>query len=129
MIEKITENDIKIVHILTEPSRYKILMLLLSNHYCIKALAKKLNISESAVSQHMKCLKNANLVQGARIGYQVHYIANKKYIISILKKMTQELKTYPDDDEIKEGWNCSCEFIHECVQKDKKLLKEQGYAK
>jgi len=124
-----TDNDIRILHIVTDPSRYKILMLLLSNHYCIKALAKKLDISESAVSQHIKCLKNKDLVQGIRVGYQVHYITNKKYIISILKTMAQELEALPDDKEIKEGWNCSCEFINECIQKDKKLLKEQGYAK
>ena len=50
--------DLELLHIITMPTRYQILMLLLNHHYCGKALSAKLGISESAVSQHLQVLKN-----------------------------------------------------------------------
>ena len=46
--------DLELLHIITMPTRYQILMLLLNHHYCGKALSAKLGISESAVSQDRK---------------------------------------------------------------------------
>ena len=54
--------DLELLHIITMPTRYQILMLLLNHHYCGKALSAKLGISESAVSQHLQVLKNCGLV-------------------------------------------------------------------
>ena len=69
--------DLELLHIITMPTRYQILMLLLDHHYCGKALSAKLGISESAVSQHLQVLKNCGLVTGLRIDYQMHYQVNK----------------------------------------------------
>ncbi len=52
--------DLELLHIITMPTRYQILMLLLNHHYCGKALSSKLGISESAVSQHLQVLKDAD---------------------------------------------------------------------
>ena len=52
--------DLELLHIITMPTRYQILMLLLNHHYCGKALSAKLGISESAVSQHLQVLKTAD---------------------------------------------------------------------
>ena len=38
--------DLELLHIITMPTRYQILMLLLYHHYCGKALSSKLGISE-----------------------------------------------------------------------------------
>jgi DNA-binding transcriptional ArsR family regulator len=40
---------------------------------CVNALACKLGVSQSAVSQHLRVLKQAGLVRGERCGYFVHY--------------------------------------------------------
>ena len=38
---------------LSDPTRYRIFLLLLERHHCARSLAQALGISESAVSQHM----------------------------------------------------------------------------
>ena len=49
--------DIELLHTITMPTRYQILMLLLEHHYCGKALAAKIGISEAAISQHLQILE------------------------------------------------------------------------
>ena len=40
---------------------------------CVNALAHRLNVSQSAVSQHLRILRQAGLVRGARHGSFMHY--------------------------------------------------------
>ena len=54
--------DIELLHTITMPTRYQILMLLLEHHYCGKALAAKIGISEAAISQHLQILKDCGIV-------------------------------------------------------------------
>ena len=57
---------------LGEPTRLSIFQLLLDRKHCTRSLSRKLGITESAVSQHMKVLKEAGLVYGERYGYHIH---------------------------------------------------------
>ena len=57
---------------LGEPMRLKIYQALLERKHCVRSLSRKLGISESAISQHMKVLKNAGLVYGEKFGYHTH---------------------------------------------------------
>ena len=122
-------DKVEILHVITEPTRFKLLQFLFEHHYCVKALSKKLNISEPAVSQHMRILKKYNIVKGIKIGYQVHYQVNRELLNDILKELLEKLSQYPPETKITNDWNCTCEFISECVKKDSKILKEQGYGK
>ena len=105
-----------VVHIITEPTRYKILQLLYKHTYCVKALSKKLDISESAVSQHMNILKKYHVVVGKKIGYQTHYQVNKELLTGAAEELKAQLEAYnvsvASDD-------CSCEFISECIKRAK----------
>ncbi len=73
---------------LADKNRLKILSLLLNKQYCVKSLAKKLSISESSVSQHLKKLREAGLVVGVKKGYWVHYSVQEEK----LAKLSNELK-------------------------------------
>ena len=60
---------------LSDPTRLR-LVKLLSEHegaLCVNALAHRLGVTQSAVSQHLRVLRQAGLVQGERRGYYVHY--------------------------------------------------------
>ena len=59
---------------LGEPMRLKIYQALLERKHCIRSLSKKFGISESAISQHMKVMKEAGLVYGEKFGYHTHYL-------------------------------------------------------
>ena len=59
---------------LGEPMRLKIFKALLERKHCVRSLSKKFGVSESAISQHMKVMKEAGLVYGEKFGYHTHYL-------------------------------------------------------
>lgn len=67
------ENIISVLKALSDETRFKIFLTLLKRRICVKGLARSLMISEPAVSQHLKVLKNAGLIIGERRGYYIHY--------------------------------------------------------
>lgn len=74
---------------LADNNRYKIINELLKRDYCVGGLALKLNISEAAVSQHLKILKDAGLITGEKRGYFKHYRVNQQ----LLKEVSKEILT------------------------------------
>jgi ArsR family transcriptional regulator len=62
----------------SDPTRLKLVKLLhdYGGSLCVNALANKLEISQSAVSQHLRVLRQAHLVKGDRKGSMVHYDLN-----------------------------------------------------
>ena len=74
---------LKGIKALADENRLKILKLLLTKKLCVSALAKKLDISESAVSQQLKILREADLVMGVKEGYYVHYTIKKEKLQQI----------------------------------------------
>jgi DNA-binding transcriptional ArsR family regulator len=81
-IEKIAE----VFKALSDPTRLKLIKLLSKcsaenvitgvcegGPLCVNALAHKLGVSQSAVSQHLRVLRQAGLVRGARQGNFMHY--------------------------------------------------------
>ena len=59
---------------LGEPTRLRIYQSLLERKHCVHSLSKKFGISESAISQHIRVMKEAHLVYGEKYGYHTHYL-------------------------------------------------------
>ncbi|MFP4021426.1 MAG: ArsR/SmtB family transcription factor [Halanaerobium sp.] len=78
---------INLLKALGDQRRLEIIKLLLQKRFCVRALAKRLEISESAVSQQLKILREAGLVFGEKKGYYVHYKVQK----DSLKKVAEYL--------------------------------------
>lgn len=72
---------------LSDPTRYKILLLLLERHHCTRSLAQALGVSESAVSQHMAVLKECGLVVGVRRCRHIHYVVDEAVVAEALAQM------------------------------------------
>lgn len=85
---------IEIIHIMSEPMRFKIIELLLEDQHCVQELAKQLNISESAVSQHIKVLKKYYIVYGKRKGYQKYYQVDVEYLQVLFESINDWMKQY-----------------------------------
>lgn len=68
---------------IADETRLNILKLLLAKNFCVQALAGKLDISESAVSQQLKILREADLVMGEKKGYFVHYVVKKEKLLIV----------------------------------------------
>lgn len=77
------EEKIKIFKALGDETRINILRLINKRALCAKKIAKELRISESAVSQQIKILKEANLIIGYKIGYHIVYDLNLESLQSI----------------------------------------------
>ena len=65
---------------LSDPTRLRLVKLLsecspgeCQEALCVNALAHKVGVTQSAVSQHLRVLRQAGLVNGERRGYFVHY--------------------------------------------------------
>ncbi len=96
---------------LGEPTRLSIFQQLLFRKHCVRSLSKKLGITESAISQHMKVLKEAGLVYGERFGYPIHYIPKQEALDGLCTaflEMKQQSLDLCRDPRI-----CQCEFREE----------------
>ena len=71
------EERIKIFKAIADETRLKILILVSHKNICAKGIAKHLNISEAAVSQHIKVLKESSLIVGYKRGYHLMYELNR----------------------------------------------------
>ncbi len=76
--------DDKVIKALGDPTRFHLLALMAEEGCCVRALAYRCNLSEPAVSQHLKVLREADLVQGIRRGYYTHYRINREKIAEII---------------------------------------------
>ena len=66
----------RIFKALSAAARVQIVQLLKDRNLCVNALAKQLDISPAAVSQHLRVLRDADLVVAEKRGYYVHYRIN-----------------------------------------------------
>ena len=58
---------------LSTESRVRIMQLLSRDTLCVGALSRRTGITAGAVSQHLRVLRSAGLVQAERRGYFIHY--------------------------------------------------------
>ncbi|MDY6878250.1 MAG: metalloregulator ArsR/SmtB family transcription factor [Chloroflexota bacterium] len=75
-IEKLSE----VFKALADPTRLRLVKLLsecssgkCTGALCVNALAHRVGVTQSAVSQHLRVLRQAGLVRGERRGHFVHY--------------------------------------------------------
>jgi len=64
--------------VLSVGSRVRILQLLKGRALCVGALAARLDVTQGAVSQHLRIMRDAGLVIDEKRGYFVHYRLNEK---------------------------------------------------
>ena len=70
-------DTVSVLKALADENRLLILRLLLRRNCCVRALARQLDVSEAAVSQHLKVLREAGVVFGEKRGYFMHYTVNR----------------------------------------------------
>lgn len=86
-------NDlVKLFKALADPTRARILVHLTGGDLCVGALARRLGVTHSAVSQHLRILREAGLVDGDKRGYWVHYSLDRRRIRSVSAKAGKWLK-------------------------------------
>jgi len=67
------QDTTRVFRALSVEKRVEIVRLLAERTLCVGALSNLVGISPGAVSQHLRVLKDAGLVEADRRGYYIHY--------------------------------------------------------
>lgn len=76
----------ELFRVLSDDTRTKICYLLQHAELCVHDLAQLLNMSSSAVSHHLRLLRNLRLVKPRRQGKIVYYSLDDDHIASLIRQ-------------------------------------------
>ena len=109
---------------LADDTRRNIVTLLLSHNYCVSELARVLAISESAVSQHLKVLKEADLLTVERRGYYMHYDIDRAKLRALAREITDlaALERQPCIKPQETANTCGCRMSGDACSDDVKFF-------
>ncbi len=86
------EKWLKIFKALGDEKRLKIVALLYKHGFCVSALARILDISEAAVSQHIRVLREAGLLKGEKRGGYTFY----ELSLGLLESLALDIDAFLD---------------------------------
>ena len=91
------ESLAEVYKVFSDPTRLKIIKLLSDHRFlCVNAITSKLNVTQSAVSQHLRILRQIGMVTSERRAFHIHYTLNK----DMLKSYRQQVKKILGSDFI-----------------------------
>ena len=99
------------LHALAEPMRFAILRCLLERKHCVRSLSRKLGVSEPAISQHLRVMREAGLIYGEKYGRHTHYLpvqASVDALAAAFASMSEQSATVDRDMT-----RCQCEYREE----------------
>ena len=68
----------RLLKVLSVETRVRIVQLLKGRALCVNALSVRLDVTQGAVSQHLRIMRDAGLVIDEKRGYHVHYRLNEE---------------------------------------------------
>ena len=89
-MRKNVENSSAFLKLLSNPTRLMILCNLIESERCVGDLEKDLNISQSALSQHLSKMRDKGIVKSEKQGQHVFYSisdSDVEVIINVLYKL------------------------------------------
>ena len=84
--EQLAAQTAELFRALSDPSRVRIISALVEGEMNVSAIAEAVGISESAVSHHMRGLRQMRLVRSRKKGRQVFYFLHDEHIIDLYKR-------------------------------------------
>ena len=79
------------IKVLSVGTRLRIIELLKGRTLCVNALAARLEVTQGAVSQHLRIMRDAGFVIDEKRGYHVHYGLNEETIDAWRKEIDRLL--------------------------------------
>ena len=89
------ERQARVFKVLSVGTRVRMIELLKRRPLCVNALARQLKISPAAVSQHLRVLRDTDIVIANKKGYFVHYRVNEKTLAE-WRRIAQDLLEEPN---------------------------------
>ncbi len=107
----------KVLKAISDETRMNILTLLLKHNYCVRALANELELTEATISQHLKVLREAGLLEGERRGYFMHYLVNRSVLLKLAKEIEALAAIEQEACQPEKRDDCPAEEKRECPKK------------
>jgi DNA-binding transcriptional ArsR family regulator len=76
----------------SDTSRVRILQALINQELNVGAVAERVGISESAVSHHLRGLRQMRMVQARRDGKEVYYRVDDEHIIALFQQGVKHIQ-------------------------------------
>ncbi len=109
------QDHIKVFKALSSESRLKVIRLLKEHPQCVNAVAKRLGMTQSAVSQHLRILKEAGLVRGKKRGNWMHYEISSENLERYGRAMAEVFGVWVKPKKAADGsLNCPPVLLKEC---------------
>lgn len=97
----------KLLKIIANENKFKIIQILTKGEACVCDIGEKLGIEQSLVSHHLNSLRSAGLINDRKLGSWVHCSLNKKEFAKLEKLFSQYLSPEIISDQI-------CSIHDEC---------------
>jgi len=98
----------RILKVLSVDTRVRIVCHLRERALCVNALATRLGVTQGAVSQHLRVMRDANLVIDEKRGLYVHYRLNEQTLAAWREAVDQLLDpTYQVSQQMKGTEPCA----------------------
>ena len=109
------KNQVRFFSALSSEARIHILLLLKEHPQCVKTIAQRLKMSQSAVSQHLRILKEAKLLRSQKTGYWMHYEVDSTALESYGKGLSHLFGGWVKAKSMDNGTaNCPKELLKDC---------------
>lgn len=109
------KDQVRFFSALSSEPRIQILLLLKEHPQCVKTIAQRLKMSQPAVSQHLRVLKEAKLLRAKKTGYWMHYELNCAALDSHGKALAELFGGLIKTRMMGNGTtNCPKELLKEC---------------
>ena len=103
-MNKLNDQIIRVTRALNHPIRIQILYYLNDNQKSsVNNLVKQFDVSQPAISRHLRILEEAKLVKSEQVKQERYYSLEDKHVIKIL----DVLRRHVNEDLIREWWFCS----------------------
>lgn len=95
----------RLLKVFSVDTRVRMVQLLKGRTLCVNALACRLNVTQGAVSQHLRIMRDAGLVIHEKHGYYVHYRLNEDTLAAWREKIDRLLAPQAETTK-KEATKC-----------------------
>jgi DNA-binding transcriptional ArsR family regulator len=76
----------EIFRVLGDPTRVRILDTLSSAELCVGEIARRLEVSESAISHQLRLLRSRRIVRSRRDGRLIYYALDDRHVLALYKQ-------------------------------------------
>lgn len=77
----------RLLKVLSVETRVRIVQLLKGRALCVNALSARLHVTQGAVSQHLRVMRDSGFVIDEKRGYFVHYRLNEQALVAWRKEI------------------------------------------